>query len=70
MFIHSLSNLTLLMQVARIKMSMVVSIFHFGTEQLMWPVLKGPTGPDQPRCFLVNSQAKVEQVSSNFGCGC
>ena len=24
------------------------STVHFGKEQLMWPVLKGPKGPDQP----------------------
>ena len=36
--------LALLVQVTRITLSM----FHFGTEQLMWPVLKGPEGPDQP----------------------
>ena len=25
---------------------------HFGTEQLMWSVLKGPEGLDQPWCLL------------------
>ena len=39
--------------------------FHIGTEQLMWPVLKEPKGPDHLGICWVNSQAKVEQVSSN-----
>ena len=29
-----------------------VTIFHFGTEQLMWLVLKVPEGLDQPRHLL------------------
>ena len=37
---------------------------HFGTDQLMWPVLKGPEGPDQPRCLLSkqSSQSWTSQL--------
>ena len=29
-----------------------------GTEQLMWPVLKGPEGPDQPWRLLSKQSSK------------
>ena len=44
------------------------STVHFGKEQLMWPVLKGPEGQTSLGVCWVNRQAKFEQVSSNFGC--
>ena len=41
-----------------------VLMFHFGTEQLMWPVLIGPEGPDQPRRLLSkqSSQSWTSQL--------
>ena len=34
---------------------------HFSTEQLMWPVLKGPKGLDQPR-RLLSTQSWTSQL--------